>query len=97
MKDTSAVRRIELLHSRQNTIDQGCAQNPLTQEMIRVLAVVFSGWVSAAVTLVYFGKFDLARLMLSIGFITALIVVCSGLAILIASVARYLGSVLEWD
>lgn len=97
MKHASAVRRIELPHSPRNTISQGWVQNPLTQEMIRVLVVVFSGWVSAAVTLFYFGKFDLARLMLSIGFVTVLIAACSGLAILFASVIRYLGSMLEWD
>ena len=97
MKHASALRRTEAPHSCRNNIDRGRLQNPLTQEIIRVLAVAFSGWVSAAVTLVYFGKFDLVRLMLSVGFISSLLMVFSGLAILIASAARYVSSMLEWD
>ncbi|WP_445503563.1 hypothetical protein [Microvirga sp. G4-2] len=97
MKHASPARRIEAPHSYQNNIDHGCAQKPLTQEMIRVLVVAFSAWVAAAITLVYFGKFDLVRLMLSVGFITSLLMVCSGMAVLIASVARYMAPLLERD
>jgi hypothetical protein len=97
MKHASAVRRIKAPHSHQNNIDHGRVLNPLMQEVDRVLVVTFSGWVAAAITLVYFGKFDLVRFMLSVGFITSLIMVCSGLAVLIASVAQYLDPVLERD